>query len=125
MSHVGTTSPFLPLPDGIVIASVHPTASRLVVQVACCHSSATCPLCQQPSERVHGTYVRTVADLPCAGRRVIFALKVRKFVCSTPACPRQIFTERLPELVQSYARMTNRLRDAASRTRFSHRRRGE
>src|SRR5438045_3301800 len=32
MSHVGTTSPFLPLPDGIVIASVHPTASRLVVQ---------------------------------------------------------------------------------------------
>ncbi len=26
MSHVGTTSPFLPLPEGIVIASVHPTA---------------------------------------------------------------------------------------------------
>jgi transposase len=53
-----------------------------------------------------------VADLPCAGRRVILALTVRKFVCSTPACPRQIFTERLPELVQSYARMTNRLREA-------------
>ena len=60
MSHVGPTSPFLPLPDGIVIASVHPTASRLVVQVACCHSSVACPLCQQPSQRVHGAYVRTV-----------------------------------------------------------------
>jgi len=65
MSHLDTTSPFLPLPDGVVIASVHPTASRLVVQVACCHPSADCPLCQEPSEQVHGDYVRTVADLPC------------------------------------------------------------
>jgi transposase len=40
---------------------------------------------------------------------VILALTVRKFVCSTPTCPRQIFTERLADLVQSYARMTNRL----------------
>jgi Transposase len=52
-----------------------------------------------------------VADLPCAGRRVILALSVRKFVCRIPSCPRQIFTERLPDLVQSYARITNRLRD--------------
>src|SRR5438445_1849290 len=112
MSHLGTTSPFFPLPDGIVIASVHPTASRLVVQVACCHPTAACPLCQQPSERVHGNYVRTVADLPCAGRRVILSLTVRKFVCATPTCPRQIFTERISDLVQSYARRTNRLREA-------------
>ena len=112
MSHLGTTSPFFPLPDGIVIASVHPMATSLVVQIACCHLTAACPLCQQPSERVHGDYVRTVADLPCAGRRVILALTVRKFVCATPTCPRKIFTERLSELVQSYARMSNRLREA-------------
>jgi transposase len=86
MSHVDTTSPFLPLPDGIVIASVHPTASRLVVQVACCYASGTCPLCQQPSERVHGAYVRTVADLPCASRHVILALTVRKFVSHEKVC---------------------------------------
>lgn len=53
-----------------------------------------------------------MADLPCAGRRVILALTVRKFVCTTPTCSRQIFTERLSDLVQSYARMSNRLRDA-------------
>ena len=61
---------------------------------------------------MHGHSGRTVADLPCAGRRVILRLSVRQCVCATPACPRQIFTERLPDLVQSYARMTNRLRDA-------------
>jgi hypothetical protein len=50
-----------------------------------------------------------VADLPCAGRNVILALTVRKFVCGTPGCLRRIFTERLPGLVESYARMTGRL----------------
>src|SRR5512135_1947041 len=36
-------------------------------------------------------------------------LTVRKFIWSTPTCPHKIFTERLPGLVQSYARMTTRL----------------
>src|SRR5947207_11057634 len=112
MSDLSMASLFLPLPDGICISSAHATATILVVHVACQRSCAACPLCQQTSERVHGNYVRTMADLPCAGRRVILALTVRKFVCSASTCPRQIFTERLPDLVQSYARMTNRLREA-------------
>ncbi len=55
--------------------------------------------------------VRTVGDLPCAGRQVVLKLTVRKFLCSVPDCPRTMFTERLPDLVQSYARVTNRLRE--------------
>ena len=112
MNSLDATSLFLPLPDGLVITSLAATATQLVVQVTCLSSAARCPLCQQLSERVHGHYGRTVADLPCAGRRVILALRVRKFVCGAPNCPQQIFTERLPDLVQSYARMTNRLREA-------------
>src|SRR5260370_33634804 len=68
-----------------------------------------CPECHQPSARIHGSYQRTVADLPCAVRNVILALTVRKFVCTMPTCSRKIFTERLPGLVESYARMTSRL----------------
>jgi zinc-finger of transposase IS204/IS1001/IS1096/IS1165 len=98
MSNSDTTSPFLPLPDGIFISSVRTAPTELVVHIACWHPCATCPLCQQPSERVHGHYGRMVADLPCGGRRVILALTVRKFVCSVPTCPRKIFTERLPYL---------------------------
>jgi zinc-finger of transposase IS204/IS1001/IS1096/IS1165 len=111
MNCLDTTSPFFPLPDGLVITSLSATETRLVVHVACRSPTACCPLCQLPSDRIHGHYERTVADLPCAGRRVILALSVRKFVCRIPTCPRQIFTERLPDLVQSYARITNRLRD--------------
>ncbi|WP_244422556.1 ISL3 family transposase [Ktedonobacter racemifer] len=34
------------------------------------------------------------------------------FFCQNPDCKRKIFTERLPELVEPFARRTNRLRDA-------------
>jgi transposase len=96
-------------PVGMTIESVHPGVHELIICVACCSPSMACPECHQPSVRIHGRYRRTVADLPCAGRNVILALTVRKFVCGTPTCPRKIFTERLPGLVESYGRMTTRL----------------
>jgi len=102
-------SSLLHFPAGITITSVHPSATELVIRVACCTASMLCPECQQPSARIHGNYERTVADLPCAGRTVILALTVRKFVCNTPGCSHRIFTERLAGLVQSYGRMTTRL----------------
>ena len=102
-------SSILHFPADITILSVHPSATELVIRVACHAPSMPCPECHHFSARIHGNYQRTVADLPCAGRTVILALTVRKFVCSTPTCPRRIFTERLPGLVQSYARMSTRL----------------
>src|SRR5436309_34290 len=96
-------------PAGITIDSIDPSATELVIRIACDFPSMPCPECQQPSARIHSGYQRMVADLPCAGRNVILALTLRKFVCATPTCPRKIFTERLPGLVESYARMTSRL----------------
>lgn len=98
------------LPENIVITSVHPAALIVTVDLACCDPTACCPLCQQPSERVHSKYQRTIADVPCGGRRMLLLLIVRKFICHTSTCLQTIFTERLPDLVQPYARMTNRLR---------------
>jgi transposase len=107
------------LPDTIVIEAIYPTKTHLTVQVACMLKSAACPLCQHSSERIAGSYGRTVADVPCGGRRVTLALMVRKFVCGAPDCPRKIFTERLPDLVQSYARMTNRLSEVLQTLGFA------
>lgn len=100
----------LSLPPKLSVASLSSTATGLVIQLACRQPSAACPACQQPSERIHSHYVRTIADVACGGRGVLLKLTVRKFVCRTPTCERQIFTERLTEFVQPYARMTNRLR---------------
>ena len=82
------------LPETIAIDGVYPTMTHLMIQVTCVLKSASCPLCQHPSERIHGSYGRTVADVPCGGRRVTLALTVRKFGCGTPECPRKIFTEK-------------------------------
>ena len=57
---------------------------------------ATCPRCGPSTARVHSRYTRTMADVPWAEVAVRLRLRVRKFVCPTPDCPRRIFTERLP-----------------------------
>jgi transposase len=48
-------------------------------------------------------------DLPWAARPVRIRLTVRKVVCRSATCSRRIFTERLPDLVATYARKTSRL----------------
>jgi transposase len=107
------------LPDTIVVEALYPTTTHLTVRVACMLKHAACPVCEHPSERINGRYRRTVADVPCGGGRVTLALTVRKVVCGTPECPRKIFTERLPALVQSYARMTNRLSETLQTLGFA------
>lgn len=71
----------------------------------------TCTLCGQRTARLHSHYGRTVADLPWSGRCLKLFLNVRKFRCPNAGCPRKVFTERLPDLVEPYARKTIRLHD--------------
>src|SRR6266446_8991539 len=79
-------------PAGITMDSIDPSANELVMRVACDFPSMPCPECQQPCARIHSRNPRLVADLPCAGRNVLLMLTVRKFVCSSPTCPRKITT---------------------------------
>ena len=46
-------------PAGITITSIHPSATELVVHIACQNTSMSCPACDQPSSRIHGHYQRT------------------------------------------------------------------
>jgi len=83
---------------------LEPDAITLVVQTR--DATAGCPVCGQLSARVHSRYRRRLAGLPSSGRPLRLQLGVRRFVCTSPACPRQIFTERLPKLAAPYARTT-------------------
>src|SRR5712691_10240110 len=102
-------SPFLPLPDVMVIGQVELTPTQLTVEVISTQPCARCPGCVTPSEAVHCQYRRTVHDVPCGGRNVVLRLGVRKFFCRTATCQRKVFAERLPDLVQPWARISNRL----------------
>jgi len=101
------------LPDASCLHLVRLEAEEqfILAVVATTASEALCPLCQCRSESVHSRYVRFVADLPWAGWAVRLELHVRRFFCLNKECVRQIFTERLPNVVAPYARRTMRLGD--------------
>ena len=99
----------LPKPSIIKLEKIH-TEDQLLEMT--CHSSqlsSFCPLCNQPSSKVHSTYQRTLKDLCLLSLSVILRLTVRKFFCKNSECSRQIFTERLPQVTPSHGRKTTRL----------------
>ena len=83
--------------------------SLIEVRARCRVDTACCPLCNEPSRRVHSRYVRSLADLPWQGVAVRVQLLVRRFRCDTTSCSRSLFAERLPEVAAHYARRTTRL----------------
>jgi transposase len=93
-------SPFLPLPEGMVIGQVEISQTQLTVEVISTQPCVRCPGCGSSSDAVHCQYQRTVHDVPCGGRKVVLRLKVRKFVCRTATCPRH---PSLPNVFQSWS----------------------
>jgi transposase len=84
-------------------------ARQITVVVKSMQTTSPCPLCATPASRIHSRYERTLEDLPWADFRVRLWLRVRKWFCDASACPRQIFTERLPNVAVPWARRTRRL----------------
>ncbi len=98
----------LSLPEGMLVEQIQITENGLVIAVAATHPTSCCPLCSEASSSIHCHYRRVLRDAPCAGRRVQLVLTVRKFSCRNPLCERKVFAERLPALVEPWARMTIR-----------------
>ena len=86
-------------PAGLVVESVTEAEAGIVVVARAAETERLCPVCGRSSRRVHSRYVRTISDLPCAGRRVELRLAARRFVCEAPFCHRKIFAERFEHSV--------------------------
>lgn len=104
------TTPLLPLPDELEITSISVAEQELQIRVTSNRMSSLCPLCSTPSSAIHSYYRRKPLELPCVGKTVRLLLSVKKFFCRVASCPRKIFTERLPELIEPSSRLTTRLR---------------
>src|SRR5215218_7675856 len=94
-------------------------ADTVLLTLASTSLPVACPLCGHATARLHSHYRRSVADLPWSGRRVRLLLSVRKFRCPRIGCPPRIFTERLPSLVEPYARKTARLHEVLKLVGFA------
>jgi transposase len=91
------TDPLLSLlPGELAVDRVEVSSGLVTVHARSSDLIAPCPICATPSGRVHGRYIRHLADLPLMGRSVSLSLQIRRFRCSQANCPRRIFAERLP-----------------------------
>ncbi|MGH2536020.1 MAG: ISL3 family transposase [Candidatus Promineifilaceae bacterium] len=81
----------------------------MIIEAHTSRARAPCPACAQSSGRVHSYYMRRPHDLPIGEFVVRLCLRVRRFRCLNPNCPRSTFSEPLPELLEPHAQRTNRL----------------
>jgi transposase len=109
----------LPKVPGLKLEDVVIDAGSVSLVLVSTSLPVACPVCAQKTVSLHSHYWRTVADLPWSGRRVRLVLEVRKFRCPHRECPRRIFTERLPDLVEPYARKTVRLHEVLELVGFA------
>lgn len=111
----GITLNDLPIPFGLPGLAVNRATVRddvVTVEASTTSPSASCPKCGEPSERVHSRYVRSPRDLPLGSYPVRLALRVRRFRCQNPGCPKRTFVERLPNAVPVCGQRTFRLTDS-------------
>ena len=98
------------VPSGLVFDGVSDSMDSVILAVRSEAAEAQCPLCATASRRIHSRYIRHVADLPSAGRRVRLRLLTRRFTCEVLHCRRRIFAERFGEdIVPLRRRRTARL----------------
>src|SRR5260370_32897599 len=102
------SNPLLPLPEGMSIDEIQASESEVSITVISTRAPCCGPLCSEVASSIHSQYRRSVRDVPCGGRRVQLVLCVRKFFCRNPLCEQKIFTERIPDLVRPWAKMTIR-----------------
>jgi transposase len=103
---------FLPASLELRVHQVTVASEELTLVLASSQSEVCCPLCGQPSARVHSRYMRTLQDLPWGALRVRLRIQVHRFFCQNPGCARRIFTEPLANLAEPYAGRTTRLGEA-------------
>ena len=89
---------------GLRVSRVEDTGDAVVISASCTARSGCCPACGSVSARVHGGYSRTVADGAAGGRPVLVLLRVARFRCVNPSCPRATFAVQADGLTSRYCR---------------------
>ena len=107
------------VPPSLHLEALLLEAGRVTIRAVSEATEVRCPLCGEPTDRVHRRYARTLADLPWAGFAVRLRVQVRKFFCANPACPRAVFAERLDGVAAAWARRTDRQREALEAIAFA------
>jgi transposase len=96
----------LPHLAGVVVETAALTGGRLCIWARARAGSGVCPRCGVPSQRVHSSYERRLADAAIGGQQPVIRLLVRRFFCGNPDCPGKTFAEQIQGLTSRRARRT-------------------
>jgi transposase len=99
----------LPEVDYLRLDQIVINGQDVTITATSCQTIVYCPICGHAAGREHSRYTRRPGDLPCVGRRMRLELNVRRIFCDNDACQQRTFVERLPGVVKSFARRTERL----------------
>jgi transposase len=99
------------VPAELIVRHILTEADRITIRADPREASALCPLCERRSHSVHSRYSRTLGDLPWQGRAVAIVVAVRRFRCREDRCKRKVFVERIPPVMATHARRSQRLAD--------------
>jgi transposase len=89
---------------GLRVHRIEDSGDAVVISASCLASAERCPACGSLSARVHGGYSRTVADGAAGGRPVLIILRVLRFLCTGPSCPKVTFAMQADGLTSRYCR---------------------
>ena len=73
--------------------------------------SCRCPHCNTKSVHHHGTYTRTIQDLPIFGKTTKLLVNSYEYQCDNPECPTVTFADNIHGFLSYYSRMTDRCTD--------------
>lgn len=73
--------------------------------------SCKCPICGIETVQYHGTYTRTIQDLPIFGKNATLFITAHEYTCANDSCPAKTIVERYNGFLGYYGRYTERCED--------------
>jgi transposase len=98
-------------PENLEIKKVIELEKQIIIKMKSQSKSINCPKCEKEAEKQHGTYKRTVQDLPILGKNVKLEINSYEYYCSNAECGQKIFIEEYDGFLSKYDRMTRRCED--------------
>ena len=95
-------------PESLKITKVTESDKQIIIRLKSQKHSHQCRKCGKEMRSYHGTYIRTVQDLPILGKKVILKINAYDYYCQNDGCPIKSFTEDYEGFIGKSERMTRR-----------------
>jgi len=98
-------------PECLKVTQVDDQDESITITLKSAKHSHICPGCGEEMRAYHGTYRRTVQDLPILHKNVKLKIIAYEYNCGNPACEVATFVEDYDGFVGRHGRMTRRCED--------------